>query len=84
MFTGVLLLWTQYAIHYTVLNEKDAAMNEKGNYVLAIIKTKESYDNVKESLVDLINEMSNLKEITANNVKYNIEYFLERGLAFAV
>ena len=69
---------------YTVLNEKDAAMNEKGNYVLAIIKTKESYDSVKESLVDLINEMSNLKEITANNVKYNIEYFLERGLAFAV
>jgi len=55
MFTGVLLLWTQYAIHYTVLNEKDAAMNEKGNYVLAIIKKKESYDNVKESLVDLIN-----------------------------
>jgi len=28
--------------------------------------------------------MSKLKEITANNVKYNIEYFLERGLAFAV
>lgn len=25
---------------YTILNEKENAMNEKGNYVLAIIKTK--------------------------------------------
>ena len=49
------------------LIEKDAAMNEKGNYVLAIIKTTENYDNLKESLANLNNEMSNLKEI---------EYFL--------
>ena len=34
-------------------------MNEKGNYVPAIIKTTENYDNLKESLADLINEMSN-------------------------
>ena len=35
---------------YTILNEKENAMSEKGNYVLAIIKTKETYDNLKESL----------------------------------
>lgn len=63
-------------VTYTILNEKDAAMNEKGNYVLAIIKTTENYDNLKESLADLRNEMLNLKEITVNNIKYNIEYFL--------
>ena len=63
-------------VTYTILNEKDAAMNEKGNYVLAIIKTTENYDNLKESLADLNNEMSNLKEITVNNHKYSIEYFL--------
>ena len=51
-------------------------MNEKGNYVLVIIKTTENYDNLKESLADLNNEMSNLKEITVNNHKYSIEYFL--------
>ena len=51
-------------------------MNEKGNYVLAIIKTTENYDNLKESLADLNNEMSNLKEITVNSHKYSIEYFL--------
>ena len=42
----------------------------------AIIKTTENYDNLKESLADLNNEMSNLKEITVNNHKYRIEYFL--------
>ena len=62
-------------VTYTILNEKDAAMNEKGNYVLAIIKTTENYDNLKESLADLIKEMSNLKEITVNNQKCSIEYF---------
>ena len=51
-------------------------MNEKGNYVLALIKTTENYDNLKESLADLNNEMSNLKEITVNSHKYSIEYFL--------
>ena len=51
-------------VTYTILNEKDAGMNEKGNYVLATIKTTENYDNLKESLADLNNEMSNLKEIT--------------------
>lgn len=40
-------------ITYTILNEKDTAMNEKGNYVLAIIKTTERYDNIYESLADL-------------------------------
>ena len=51
-------------------------MNEKGNYVLATIKTIKTYDNLKECLADLNNEMSNLKEITVNNHKYSIEYFL--------
>ena len=51
-------------------------MNEKGNYVLALIKTTENYDNLKKSLADLNNEMSNLKEITVNSHKYSIEYFL--------
>ena len=61
---------------YTILNEKDLAMGEKGNYILAIIKTTESYENLQESLSDLRNEMELLKIITVNNCKYNIEYFL--------
>ena len=61
---------------YTILNEKDLAMGEKGNYILAIIKTTESNENLQESLSDLRNEMELLKTITVNNCKYNIEYFL--------
>ena len=45
-------------------------------YVLAIIKTTETYDNIRESLADLRVEMSNLKEIGVNNCTYQIEYFL--------
>ena len=58
---------------YIILNEKDLAMGEKGNYILAIIKTTESYENLQESLSDLRNEMELLKTITVNSCKYNIE-----------
>ena len=61
---------------YTILNEKENAMSEKGNYVLAIIKTKETYDNLKESLSDIKTEMAQLNEVEVDNVKYKIEYFI--------
>ena len=48
-------------VTYTILTEKDVAMNEKGKCFLAMIKTTENYDNRKESLADLNNKMSNLK-----------------------
>ena len=52
-------------------------MTESGNYVLAILKTKENYDSIRISLEDLRKEMDDLKEITTvNEKKYNIEYFL--------
>ena len=58
---------------YTILNEKDVATGEKGNYILAIIKTTESYENVQESLPDFRNEMQLLKTITVNYHNYNIK-----------
>ena len=60
----------------TILNEKEAAMSEKGNYVLAILKTSENYDNLKESLSDLTQEMSKLNKVTVEGKTYNIKYFL--------
>ena len=67
---------------FTILHEKDVAMGEKGNYILAVIKTTETYDNLRDSLADLQMEMSNLKEISANNCTYKIEYFLGGDLKF--
>lgn len=61
---------------YTILNEKDVAMGEKANYILAILKTTENYENLQESLCDLRNEMQSLTNITVNNHTHNIEYFL--------
>lgn len=67
---------------FAILNEKELAMGEKGNYVLAVIKTTETYDNLRESLADLRMEMSNLKEISANNCTYKIEYYLGSNWKF--
>ena len=58
------------------------AMGVKGNYILAVIKTTETYDNLRDSLADLRMEMSNLKEISANNCTYKIEYFSGGDLKF--
>ena len=44
--------------------------------MLAIIKTEETYDNLKESLSDIKTEMAQLNEIEVDNVKYEIEYFI--------
>ena len=57
-------------------------MSEKWNYVLAIIKTKETYDNLKESLSDIKTEMAQLNEIEVDNVKYKIKYFIEGDWKF--
>ena len=38
-------------------------MSEKGNYVLAMLKTTESYNNLKESLSDLTAEMTKLSKV---------------------
>ena len=51
-------------------------MNEKSNYVLAILKTTESYDNLEESLADLTEEMSKLNKIKVGGKSSNIKYFL--------
>ena len=48
--------------------------------VLAVKKSTEEYDDLRESLEDLRNEMSNLKEIIVNDYNFEIEYF--RGYTF--
>ena len=36
-------------ITYTIINEGNIAMSEKGNYVLAVIKTKDDYTRIRDS-----------------------------------
>ena len=63
-------------ITYTIFNENKVAMSEKGNYLLALIKAKESNETLPESLKDLIKEMELLTEVTLDNITYPLEYFL--------
>ena len=58
-----------------VLKPHAASLNANRN-ILAIIKTTESYESLRESLFDLIDEMSNLTDIAVNDKNYAIEYFL--------
>ena len=51
-------------------------MSEKGNYVLAIIKTKEDYNCIRESLQNLKDDMKQLTTIEVDGASYEIEYFL--------
>ena len=51
-------------------------MSEKGNYVLAIIKTKEDCNCIRESLQNLKDDMKQLTTIEVDGASYEIEYFL--------
>ena len=63
-------------VTYTIINEEKIAMSEKGNYIVAVIKTKDDYEGIRESLSDLIVGMRNMKDINIDGKVYNIEYFL--------
>ena len=54
---------TETSKYHILHSKKKNAVNEKGNYVLAILKTAENYDNLKESLADLTEEMSKLNKV---------------------
>ena len=63
-------------ITYTIINEKNVAMSEKGNYLLAVLKVKESYENLSEGLSDLIKEIEQTKTVKLGDISYQLEYFL--------
>ena len=62
-------------ISYCIINEEVAA-TEKGNYVLAVIKIKENYEGIKDSLKDLREEMATLETIVYAGATFNVEFFL--------
>ena len=67
-------------VTYTIINEGNTAMSEKGNYVIAVIKTKDDYEGIRISLSDLRDEMKNLTSITCDGRTFEIEYFSWWGL----
>ena len=63
-------------VTYTIINDGNVAMSEKGNYVIAVIKTNYEYIGIRDSLSDLRDEMRNLNSITCGDKTFQIEYFL--------
>ena len=62
-------------ITFTMLNEGKLAMSPCGNHTLAIINGTENYKALKNTLSDLIKEVTELKSITVNELTFEIEYF---------
>ena len=63
-------------VTYTISNEGQTAAMEKGNYVLAIVKTKDDYDGLTKSFHDLKTAMVMLKSVTVGNDTIPLEFFL--------
>ena len=63
-------------VTYSIINEGKKASTEKGNYMLAIVKAKDDYEGIRDSLNDLREEMASLAFITCQDVSFKIEYFL--------
>ena len=63
-------------VTFTIINERSVAATERGNYILAIVLTKDDYEGIGESLQDLREEMSTLKSCMVKNNVFTIELFL--------
>ena len=51
--------------------------NVNGNFIIGLFHMqKESYDEVKESLAQVVSQLSKLTEITIDDKSYNINYYL--------
>jgi hypothetical protein len=53
-------------------------MSEKGNYILAVIQARESYDTLAESLADIITEMQDLQKISVDDKTFDIYLSYQR------
>ena len=62
---------------YTIKNEWAVAASLQGNHIIAIVKAKDDYANIRDSLIYLREEMTNLSEISVNGANYKIEYFID-------
>ena len=63
-------------IAFTVIDEGQAAMLSEGIHTIAILKTTESYDDLKTELKDIIKDTENLKSISVDGKNYEIVWYL--------
>ena len=61
---------------YSIINEGKCAATEKGNYILAIVRTKDDYRGIRDSLKDIIQEVASLSYVIVADNTLNLEFFL--------
>ena len=59
-----------------ITNKGIKASIKKGSYILAIVKTNDDYERIRDSLKDLRGEMASLYSITCQVIPFKIEDFL--------
>ena len=67
-----------------IINDGEIAATERGSYVLAIIKTKDNYEGIKDSLVDLREDMAMLQTNLYAGSTFRLEFFLGGDWKFLV
>ena len=66
-------------LSFSLLQNQDDVMSASGNHTFAIVKGSESYETLQDSFGMIFQEINNLiqvGEITINNSRLNLEFFL--------
>ena len=61
---------------FTILEEDNLALSVRGNHSIAILRVSEDYDDLLQSLQDIISEAKDLETVTINDISYQIQLFL--------
>ena len=67
---------------FTLLNEGDMAKSPKGNHSVAILNGTENYDDLRDALSDICEEVENLTTLNVDGLTFPLEYFLCSDLKF--
>ena len=69
-------------ITFTLLNEGDVAKSPRGNHSVAIINGTENYNDLRDALSDICQEVENLATLNVDGLTFPLEYFLCSDLKF--
>jgi len=64
------------------LMEEGNANAPSGSHSVAIMNMSEDYEELAESLQDIVNEVNSLKVVTVDDIDFTIELFLGADLKF--
>ena len=64
-----------FTFTYSIINEGKCAATENGNYILAIVQTKDDYRGIREFLEDMILDVASLSYIIVADSTLNLDFF---------